>query len=187
MTLICETGISMRERMEMFLDLYGNVLIRDKTSTYLEGIVHELIQLVTEHEKCTSVLRSIFNFDTLKFKERDELEDIISGYLLCHKYDIECLRDQRLRAHFKERYDHRRNIVDWDYNFGMKDFSKSVHQMEYRRWRLNGTGFETRLANGQTPNRTFASCIPGKQVSNIFTIFLTTFVATYRKRPKITS
>lgn len=34
-TLFCETGISERERMEMYLDLYGNSLIRDKTADYL--------------------------------------------------------------------------------------------------------------------------------------------------------
>ena len=43
LTLICERQLSMRERQEMFLDLYGNALIRDKTSNYLEGIVKELI------------------------------------------------------------------------------------------------------------------------------------------------
>lgn len=31
LTLICETGLSHRERMELYLDLYGNTLIRDKT------------------------------------------------------------------------------------------------------------------------------------------------------------
>ena len=31
MTLFCETGISERERMEMYLDLFANSLIRDKT------------------------------------------------------------------------------------------------------------------------------------------------------------
>jgi len=32
LTLICETGIARRERTEMFLDLYGNCLLRDKTA-----------------------------------------------------------------------------------------------------------------------------------------------------------
>jgi dynein assembly factor 3 len=31
LTLFCETGMSQRERMEIFLDLFGNCLIRDKT------------------------------------------------------------------------------------------------------------------------------------------------------------
>ena len=43
LTLICETGLSIRERMEMFLDLYGNCLIRDRTQSYLDEISRELI------------------------------------------------------------------------------------------------------------------------------------------------
>jgi hypothetical protein len=43
LTLICETGIARRERMEMFLDLYANSLLREKTAQYLEEITHELI------------------------------------------------------------------------------------------------------------------------------------------------
>ena len=32
LTLICETGMSTRERMEIFLDIYGNCLLRDRSS-----------------------------------------------------------------------------------------------------------------------------------------------------------
>jgi hypothetical protein len=32
LTLICETGISCRERMELFLDIYGNALLTGKTA-----------------------------------------------------------------------------------------------------------------------------------------------------------
>ena len=52
LTLICETSFSKRERMELFLDLWGNCKIRDKTDAYLQGVVNELIQLVTEDERC---------------------------------------------------------------------------------------------------------------------------------------
>lgn len=31
MSLFCETGLSQRERMELYLDIFGNCLIRDKT------------------------------------------------------------------------------------------------------------------------------------------------------------
>ena len=93
LTLICERQLSMRERQEMFLDLYGNALIRDKTANYLEGIVKELIQLVTEDDRCKSVIKSIIDFDQLPFKDRDEMEEIISTYLKKHPFDIEKLRD----------------------------------------------------------------------------------------------
>lgn len=43
LTLICETGYAKRERMELFMDLYANCKIRDKTDAYLQGAVNELI------------------------------------------------------------------------------------------------------------------------------------------------
>ena len=148
MTLVCETGLSSRERMEMYLDLVGNCLIRDKSAHWLEGIVHELIQLVTEDDKCPSVVKDLINWETLKFKDRDELEDVFSSWLKVHPYDIEKLRDQRMRGLFKERYDYRKNLVDWDYSMGIKEFAKHMTPREYKEWRLNGIGFETRLAVG---------------------------------------
>ena len=89
LTLVCETGLSQRERMELYLDLYGNALIRDKTQSYLEVVTKELIQLVTEDSKCTSPIQELVSFETLKFKERDEMEDIFSSYMGKHKFDIE--------------------------------------------------------------------------------------------------
>ena len=35
LTLICETSYAKRERMEYFMDLYGNTKLRDKTDQYL--------------------------------------------------------------------------------------------------------------------------------------------------------
>ena len=63
LTVICEKHLSMRERQELFLDLYGNALIRDKTSNYLEHIVKELIQLITEDDRCPNVLKDLVTFD----------------------------------------------------------------------------------------------------------------------------
>ena len=164
-TLFCETGMSERERMEIFLDIYGNTLVRDKTAKYVEGVTQELIQLVTEDDKCQSVLKDIVSWETMKYKDRDELEDVFSSWLPVHKFDIENLRDTRMRALYKERYDFRSNIVDWDFNMGVKDFARFVNQREFKDWRLTGIAFETRLASGTVPNRTLASFVEGKDVS----------------------
>ena len=43
LTIICETSLSKRERMELFIDLYSNCLIRDKTDQYMQGVLNELI------------------------------------------------------------------------------------------------------------------------------------------------
>lgn len=168
LTLICETNYSKRERMELFLDLYANTMIRDKTDAYLQSTTNELIQLVTEDERCQSVIKPIVHFDNLKFKERDELEDVISSYYNVHPFDIERMRDDRLRHFFADRYDVRRNMVDWDYNFEVKNLCPFMHIQEYKDWRLTGLAFEMRLASNTTPNRTMGSYVPGNDVSLLF-------------------
>ena len=70
----------MRERQELFLDIYGNILIREKSASYLNSVLKELIQVITEDSKCTSVLIDILNFSNLRFKDRDDIEDIFSSY-----------------------------------------------------------------------------------------------------------
>ena len=113
------------------MDLYANCLIREKSNAYLQGIVNELIQLVTEDDRCQSVIKEIVNFNTLKFKERDELEDVISSYYENHPFDIEKLRDDRMRGHFRDRYDCRKNVCDWDYSFYVKKIAPEINIREY--------------------------------------------------------
>jgi hypothetical protein len=40
---MCETALSKRDRMELFVDLYSNILISDKTNNYLQSILNEVI------------------------------------------------------------------------------------------------------------------------------------------------
>ena len=68
-------------------------MLRDKSAAYLESISKELIQLVTEDDKCTSILKDIVDFSGLRFKDRDDMEEILSSYLKKHPFDIEKLRD----------------------------------------------------------------------------------------------
>jgi dynein assembly factor 3 len=64
---------------------------------------------VTEDDRCPNVLKDIVNFSNLRFKDRDDMEEIFSSYYKKHPFDMEKLRDQRLRHHFQERYDFRKN------------------------------------------------------------------------------
>jgi dynein assembly factor 3 len=162
---MCETALSKRERMELFIDIYANCLLRDKTDLYMQGVLPELIQLVTDDERCPSVLRNNVHFDLLRFKDRDELEDVISSYYSTHQFDIEKQHDQRKRFHFKERYDHRRNLYDWDFQMYVKECAPYIHPNEYKKWRETGLAFEWRLVANKIANRTYASYIPGYNVS----------------------
>ncbi len=44
----------------------------------------------------------------------------------------------------------------------IKEFAPMVNQQEYRAWRLNGIGFQTRLATGTIPNHPLGSFVEGK-------------------------
>ncbi len=105
----------------------------------------------------------VIDFSNLKFKERDEVEDVFSSWYKCHAFDIEKLRDQRLRHHFQTRYDHRKNAVDWDYQFGVRETANIIQSREYNPWRINGIAFEARLSSGVSPNRTLGSYVSGKK------------------------
>ncbi|MFS8160494.1 MAG: hypothetical protein ACMG6E_09875 [Candidatus Roizmanbacteria bacterium] len=48
---------------------------------------------MTEDDRCKSVLKDIINLGTLSFKDRDEMEEIISCYQKKFPFDIEQLRD----------------------------------------------------------------------------------------------
>lgn len=135
LTIMCETSLIKRERMELLIDLYANSLIADKTEQYLQGILNELIQLVAEDDRCPSVMREYVHMDSLKFKERDELEQTISSYYSNHQFDIEKLWEDRCRNHIKERYDYRNNMFDWDYNMYIKEIAPYIHPKEYKTWR----------------------------------------------------
>lgn len=45
---------------------------------------------------------------------------------------VTALRDARLRSFFGVRYDHRKNMVDWDYTNRLKDVASIIHHTQYR-------------------------------------------------------
>jgi dynein assembly factor 3 len=88
-----ESQFSNKERQELFLDLFGNSLLRDKSAHYLEGITKELIQLLTDDDRCKSVIKEFVNFSNLAFKDRDEMEEVFVTYLKKHPFEMEKHRD----------------------------------------------------------------------------------------------
>ena len=78
------------------------------------------------------MLRPLVRFDSLRFKQRDELEQVISSYYSVHEFDVEKCWDQRLRHHHKKQYDVRKNMVDWDYNMYLKDLMPPVNDRQYK-------------------------------------------------------
>ena len=64
-------------------------MIWDWTSEYLDDISIEISRLITDHPKSTSVLKSIIDFEHLKYSEWDEIEDIVKTWHSKFPFDIE--------------------------------------------------------------------------------------------------
>jgi len=99
----------------------------------------------------------------LKGEERDDLSEIVQSWNIKVPFEMEKLRDQRLRYLYKERYDFRTNLIDWDYNMLLQEYAPIVHYYHYREWRQSGLAFENRYSTYVHPNRTLSSYIPGKK------------------------
>jgi dynein assembly factor 3, axonemal len=162
--LIHDRSISIRDRVEIFMEIYGNTLLSSRTADYLNNVYKNLINFVSGDKKYKGPLRNLIDLSQLTYKERDELVEIFSSYDLKIKYDIEKYRDDRLRYMYKERYDNRDNVADWDYQMNLKNFAPIVKLRHYTDFRRSGVSFEMRIIKYNVPNRTLGSYIPGREV-----------------------
>jgi Domain of unknown function (DUF4471) len=76
------------------------LLLQERTSRYVARLARELIELLRAG---TGALADLVNFNLLKFKERDALEDVLRSWTSAAagaQYDVAALRDTRLRHFF---------------------------------------------------------------------------------------
>eukprot|EP00770_Monocercomonoides_exilis_P007316 MONOS_7279.1-p1 / transcript=MONOS_7279.1 / gene=MONOS_7279 / organism=Monocercomonoides_exilis_PA203 / gene_product=dynein assembly factor 3, axonemal isoform 4 / transcript_product=dynein assembly factor 3, axonemal isoform 4 / location=Mono_scaffold00246:6640-7858(-) / protein_length=374 / sequence_SO=supercontig / SO=protein_coding / is_pseudo=false len=70
--------------------------------------------------------------------------------------------DTRLREYYRERYDHRRNLVDWDIHMKLHDLGATIiHDTEFQRWRNEGIAFPMREGGHIKPNLTIITTLKG--------------------------
>nr|XP_022322962.1 dynein assembly factor 3, axonemal-like [Crassostrea virginica] len=151
--------MGLQEKTEMFLELFGNLLIRTQSSDYVQKMANEFIKMVTDSDFLHQKL-PMLDLSQLKFKERDFLEGIFKFWRnpSLEIFDAEKHWDLRQRQYLGPRYDCRQNAYDWDYH--MKLVNKEadiIHKHEYKRWRHTGIAFEPRETTYDVPNKTLAS------------------------------
>ena len=131
-----------RERAELLLELWANARLREKTATYLATKARELARVVTSEE---GPLTPLFDLSAIKMKERDRLEEIFRSWAEDVEFDAVRLRDERLRTFYKDRYEARRNVLDWDYTMELVPLASIVHKLHFREWRMTGILFEVMI------------------------------------------
>mmetsp|Transcript_3334 Transcript_3334/g.11511 ORF Transcript_3334/g.11511 Transcript_3334/m.11511 type:complete len:105 (-) Transcript_3334:1436-1750(-) len=72
-------------------------------------------------------------------------------------------REKRLRSYYEDRFDYRKNLIDWDYSMNVKDWAEIIHSKLFLWWRQEGIAYEIRDSKYPQPNRTMASYAEGKE------------------------
>ena len=157
--------MGLQEKTELFLELFGNSLIRDQSSQYVEKMSNMFIKMVTDFDYLEKKL-PMLDLSLLKFKERDFLEAILKFWRNPDRKVFDILKswDLRLRKHLGVRYDAIPNVFDWDYGMKLCDKGASIiHHQQYKQWRHKGVAFEIREGTYDVPNKTLASGMVFKQ------------------------
>jgi len=155
-----------RERAELLLEVWANIQVREKTAAYIAQRSLALQKVLTDGE---GPLAAVFDASALKSRDCDALLDVLRSWDEAVEFDIVRLHDERLRALYKERYDHRRNVLDWDYTMELMEMEEQgapcsiVHKIHWREWRMTGLCFEVRDSAYVAPNRTMASYALGRE------------------------
>lgn len=136
--LFLDFEVPIRQRANLFLEVYGNSRVQDRTSRYLERLGERLRDLVV---KGSSTL-DLIDLQYLKYRDKDELESIFRSYARSTVFDTDGLRNQRMRGYYAERYDSRRAMYDWDYQYGIHNCASLIHIRLFRDWRESGIAFE---------------------------------------------
>mmetsp|Transcript_15660 Transcript_15660/g.27320 ORF Transcript_15660/g.27320 Transcript_15660/m.27320 type:complete len:475 (+) Transcript_15660:274-1698(+) len=159
LAILTDWQVPVRLRANTFLEVFGNCLVQERTSKYIGELGEKLVKFVCNDE---GTLRRLVDLSLLKHRDADALEKIFKSWGDNVAFDMKTLRDDRLRALHKERYDNRVGLVDWDYQSGVKPTASIIHSQQYRKWRDTGVAFEFGDQTYTMSNRTMASYAEGK-------------------------
>lgn len=154
--------LSLKSKTHIFMDLYGNTLLRPISGNYMASKSNEFLKIITDLDEYAVKAMPSFNFSLLKFSERDGLENIFKFWQNKpnHVFNIERYWEERLRQELGERFDHRHGAFDWDLQMKLKEYGgQQICTQEYKHWRDVGVAFVFPEYEQTIPNKTLAVCL----------------------------
>ena len=91
--------------------------MQDRTNRYIEQLGYQLRDLAAHNR---GRQEDVVDLSLLKYRERDELEAVFKSYSRTTNFDMNGYWDTRLRAYYAERYDFRKALADWDWQYSLK-------------------------------------------------------------------
>ncbi|KAJ1431636.1 hypothetical protein B484DRAFT_395391 [Ochromonadaceae sp. CCMP2298] len=156
--VLTDFEVPIRQRANVYLEIFGNIKVQKRTSKYIEALGRQLKQLSA---KGVGSLDQLVDFGMLNYRERDQFELCLDGYAHAFSFDMGALYDQRQRGLYAERFDARKGLSDWDYQAGIKSTASIVHAKQYREWRNTGLAYEFGDQTYSEPNRTLMTYTEG--------------------------
>ena len=99
--LICDNELPIRQKANTFLEVYGNCRLQKRTAKYVEILANrlKLLMKVVANRKGNSpnLLEDVIDFSLLRYRERDELENIFGNFAQSLPSKFDALLDQRYR------------------------------------------------------------------------------------------
>jgi dynein assembly factor 3, axonemal len=87
--------VPIRQRANVFLEIYGNCCVQGRTSRYIEQLGYQLRELVASG---TGRLEDSISFSLMRYKDMDDFEAALKNCSSLVEFDIDRLRDQRIRG-----------------------------------------------------------------------------------------
>eukprot|EP01036_Dinobryon_divergens_P031277 gene31277-40647_t len=177
--LICDNEMPIRQKANTFLEVFGNCKVQKRTAFYVEVLGNRLKLLMKHMDTTTSsttttggkdnvvegisdnILDEIVDLSLLRYRERDELENVFSNYSKSSVFKLDALLDQRFRSLYEDRFDNRKALYDWDYHATLKTAASIIHIKQYKDWRHSGIAFEFGDQIYSEPNRTLMTYTEG--------------------------
>lgn len=153
-----DLNIPIRQRANIFLEVFGNLKVQERTSRYVELLGNRLRDLVV-HQR--GRLASILDFSLLRYREKDSMEESFKCYSRLNDFHADSLFDHRVRGHLTDRYDSKRALFDWDWHYSLAKTASIVHVQMYKDWREKGIAFEFGDQSYTEPNRSLMSYLEG--------------------------
>lgn len=150
--------LGLEQKTKIFMEIYGNTLVRPSTAKYLKSLASNLVEMVTNYDYLKKIM-SFVDVD-IKYKERDYLENLLKFWCGQDDFNICDSWDRRLRKNLGVRYDSKIGAFDWDLNMRFRSVGgKQVCSQEYKNFRLNGVAFSWLESEVSRPNRSLVCAV----------------------------